>query len=211
MKKIIFLVAVFIFAVTTIQAQKFAYVDTQYILDNIPEFTEAQAQLDELSNQWQKEIETKFAEVDKMYKDYQAQSVLLPDDMKKKKEQEIVEKEKEAKNLQRVRFGKDGDLFKKRQELVKPIQEKIYNAIQELSANNNYAVVFDKGGSLTMMYANPKFDISDDVLDNLGANLNNRKGKGKSGSSTPAPKQSGTSGGYNTGSGSGTETREPKK
>ncbi len=211
MKKIIFLVAVFIFAVTTIQAQKFAYVDTQYILDNIPEFTEAQAQLDELSNQWQKEIETKFAEVDKMYKDYQAQSVLLPDDMKKKKEQEIVEKEKEAKNLQRVRFGKDGDLFKKRQELVKPIQEKIYNAIQELSANNNYAVVFDKGGSLTMMYANPKFDISDDVLDNLGANLNNRKGKGKSGSPAPAPKQSGTSGGYNTGSGSGTETREPKK
>ena len=211
MKKLIFLVAVFIFAVTTIQAQKFAYVDTQYILDNIPEFTEAQAQLDELSNQWQKEIETKFAEVDKMYKDYQAQSVLLPDDMKKKKEQEIVEKEKEAKNLQRVRFGKDGDLFKKRQELVKPIQEKIYNAIQELSANNNYAVVFDKGGSLTMMYANPKFDISDDVLDNLGANLNNRKGKGKSGSPAPAPKQTGTSGGYNTGSGTGTETREPKK
>ena len=211
MKKLIFLVAVFIFAVTTIQAQKFAYVDTQYILDNIPEFTEAQAQLDELSNQWQKEIETKFAEVDKMYKDYQAQSVLLPDDMKKKKEQEIVEKEKEAKNLQRVRFGKDGDLFKKRQELVKPIQEKIYNAIQELSANNNYAVVFDKGGSLIMMYANPKFDISDDVLDNLGANLNNRKGKGKSGSPAPAPKQTGTSGGYNTGSGTGTETREPKK
>jgi len=220
MKKLFFLITVFIVTATMVQAQKFAYVDTQYILDNIPEFTEAQAQLDDLSNQWQKEIETRFAEVDKMYKDYQTQAVLLPDDMKKKKEQEIVDKEKEAKNLQRTRFGKDGDLFKKRQELVKPIQEKIYNAIQELAANNNYAVVFDKGGSLTMMYANPKFDISDEVLDNLGANLNNRKGKGKSGTpSTSVPKQGGTSGGINSGTNSGTnsnpaggtESREPKK
>ena len=212
MKKTFVLVVVFFCTAMMIQAQKFAYVDTQYILDNIPEFTEAQAQLDELSVQWQKEIEAKFAEVDKMYKDYQTQSVLLPDDMKKKKEQEIVEKEKEAKNLQRSRFGKDGDLFKKRQELVKPIQEKIYNAIQELSTSNNYAIVFDKGGSLTMMYANPKYDISDDVLDNLGANLNNRKGKGKSGATpTSAPKPSGASDGKNSGTGGGTESREPKK
>jgi len=169
------------------QAQKFAYVDTQYILDNIPEFAEAQAQLDEISSEWQKEIEAKFAEVDKMYKDYQTQSVLLPEDMKKKKEQEIIDREKDAKSLQRTRFGKDGDLFKKRQELVKPIQEKVYNAIQEIANNNNYAVVFDKGGSLTMMYANPKYDISDEVLDDLGASLGGRKSKGKSsGSYSPA-------------------------
>ena len=218
MKKVVFLVAVFLIAALGIRAQKFAYVDTQYILDNIPEFAEAQSQLDEISNGWQKEIETKFAEVDKMYKDYQTQSVLLPDDMKKKKEQEIVEKEKDAKNLQRTRFGKDGDLFKKRQELVKPIQEKVYNAIQELATSNNYAVVFDKGGSLTMMYANPKFDISDDVLDNLGANMNNRKGKGKTGapsstsspSSSPAPRQ-GNSGSQQNPGGGGSETRDPKK
>jgi outer membrane protein len=127
-----------------------------------------------------------------MYKDYQTQAVLLPDDMKKKKEQEIVDKEKEVKNLQRNRFGKDGDLFKKRQELVKPIQEKIYNAIQEISTSNNYAVIFDKGGSLTMMYANPKYDISDEVLDNLGANLNNRKGKGKTVSPPPAGTKTGS-------------------
>jgi len=158
-------------------AQKFAFVDTQYILDNLPEFTEAQAQLDDLSAQWQKEIEAKFAEVDKMYKDYQAQSVLLPEDMKKKKELEIVDKEKEAKNLQKQKFGKDGDLFKKRQELVKPIQEKLYNAIQEIATTNNYSVIFDKGGSLTMLYANPKYDISDEVLDNLGASMSGRKGK----------------------------------
>ncbi|MCK9421440.1 MAG: OmpH family outer membrane protein [Bacteroidales bacterium] len=179
MKKIFLTAIVIVITITMVYAQKFAYVDTQYILDNIPEFTEAQAQLDEISSQWQKEIDAKFAEVDKMYKDYQAQSVLLPEDMKKKKEQEIVDKEKEAKNLQRTRFGKDGDLFKKRQELVKPIQEKIYNAIQEISTNNNYAIIFDKGGSLTMMYANPKYDISDEVLDNLGASLSGRKGKTK--------------------------------
>jgi len=204
MKRLIFTFIALMISAVMMQAQKFAYVDTQYILDNIPEFAEAQAQLDELSVQWQKEIEVKFAEVDKMYKDYQTQSVLLPDDLKKKKEQEIVDKEKDAKNLQRTRFGKDGDLFKKRQELVKPIQEKIYNAIQDLANSNNYAVVFDKGGSLTMMYANPKYDISDEVLDNLGANMGARKGKGKgTDGSTTSPKSGAAAG--------GTDTREPKK
>jgi len=192
MKKLIFSITVFFLMTVMVHAQKFAYVDTQYILDNIPEFAEAQAQLDEQSSQWQKEIEAKFAEVDKMYKDYQAQSILLPEDMKKKKEQEIVDQEKEAKNLQRQRFGKDGDLYKKRQELVKPIQEKVYNAIQEIATNSNYAIIFDKGGSLTMMYANPKYDISDDVLDKLGASLGGRKGK--------TNKQE---------SGGGTETKKP--
>jgi len=227
MKKAVLFIAVFFFATWMIQAQKFAYVDTQYILDNIPEFAEAQSQLDELSNQWQKEIEAKFAEVDKMYKDYQTQSVLLPDDMKKKKEQEIVDKEKEAKNLQRQRFGKDGDLFKKRQELVKPIQEKVYNAIQEISNSNNYAVVFDKGGNLTMMYANPKYDISDEVLDNLGASLGNRKGKTKPGAASSGaagksgvgdggvPQRQGMQGGDNapqkSDKGGGVDVREPKK
>ena len=208
MKKTVLVLTLIIFTAMIVHAQKFAYVDTQYILDNIPEFAEAQAQLDEISVIWQKEIETRFAEVDKMYKDYQTQAVLLPDDMKKKKEQEIVDKEKDAKNLQRTRFGKDGDLFKKRQELVKPIQERIYNAIQELATNNNYAVVFDKGGSLTMMYANPKYDISDEVLDNLGANLNNRKGKAKPGSTSPSePKPSGAK----EMPAGGTDSREPKK
>jgi outer membrane protein len=181
MKKLILTTFLCCFAVVMIHAQKFAYVDSQYILDNLPEFTEAQAQLDELSSQWQKEIEAKFADVDKMYKDYQTQSVLLPEDMKKKKEQEIVDKEKEAKGLQKQRFGVDGDLFKKRQELVKPIQEKVYNAIQDIATNNNYMVIFDKAGSLTMLYVNPKYDLSDEVLDNLGAAMSGRKGKGQSG------------------------------
>lgn len=214
MKKLVLTWMVVVFSLAFANAQKFAYVDTEYILDNIPEFTEAQAQLDEFSSEWQKEIESKFAEVDKMYKDYQAQSVLLPEDMKKTKEQEIVDKEKEAKNLQRTRFGKDGDLYKKRQELVKPIQEKIYNAIQEIATNNNYAIIFDKGGSLTMMYANPKYDISDEVLDNLGASLSGRKTKskatsgtgvsgGSSGTKPPATKSSGTKP-------AGTDTKPPR-
>jgi len=184
MKRIFFIITIFLSSYGIAVAQKFAYVDTQYILDNLPEFTEAQAQLDELSNQWQKEIEAKFAEVDKMYKDYQTQMVLLPDDMKKKKEQEIVDKEKEAKNLQKQRFGKDGDLFKKRQELVKPVQEKVYNAIQDLATTNNYVLVLDKSGALTILYANPKYDISDEVLDNLGAAQGTRKGKNQAGSTT---------------------------
>ena len=177
MRKIIISVLLVFVAVSMIRAQKFAYVDSQYILDNLPEFTEAQAQLDELATQWTTEIETKFTEVDKMRQDFQAQAVLLPEDMKKKKEQEILDKEKDAKNLQRQRFGKDGDLMKKRQELVKPIQEKVYNAIQEISTSSNYAVIFDKSGALTIMYANPKYDISDEVLDNLGAAQSGRKGK----------------------------------
>jgi outer membrane protein len=175
MKKLVLSVMVVMLAALMANAQKFAYVDSQYILDNIPEYAEAQAQIDELSQQWQKEIEAKFAEVDKMYQDYQAQSVLLPEDMKKKKEQEIVDKEREAKNLQKQRYGKDGDLFKKRQELIKPIQERIYNAIQEISVDGNYMIVFDKSGSVSIMYANPKYDISDEVLDNLGAATTNRK------------------------------------
>jgi outer membrane protein len=200
MKRVFALLVSLFLVAGLIHAQKFAFVDTQYILENIPEYAEAQSQLDELSSQWQKEIEAKFAEVDKMYKEYQAQSVLLPDYMKKKKEQEIVDKEKEAKNLQRQRFGKDGDLFKKRQELVKPIQEKVYNAIQEIATNNNYAIIFDKSGAMSMLYANPKYDVSDDVLDILGASLSGRKPRTTS-TGIPSGSKSGT----------GTEIKDDRK
>ncbi len=149
-------------------AQKYAYVDTDYILENIPEYNDAQSELNDLANQWQKEIEAKYAEIDQMYKSYQAEAVLLPEDMKKKREDEIVKKEQEAKELQNQRFGKDGDLFKKREELIKPLQEKIYNAVEEIATDGNYAIIFDKAGSLTMLYTNSKYDLSDEVLDKLG-------------------------------------------
>lgn len=168
MKKTLLITAIICTLGFGASAQKFAYVNTDYILANIPEYADAQTQLDELSIQWQKEIEVKFAEIDKMYKNFQNEAVLLPDDMKKKREDEILKKEKEAKDLQKKRFGKDGDLFKKRQELVKPIQDKVFNAIEDISSAENYAVVFDKASNATLIYTNPKFDISEQILDKLG-------------------------------------------
>lgn len=158
-------------------AQKFAYVDSEYILQNIPEYNDALAQIDEFSVQWQQELETRFAAIDKMYKDYQAESVLLPEEMKRKREDEIMKAEKAAKDLQKKWFGKDGDLFKKRQELVKPIQDKIFTAIEHISQAKNYAMVFDKAGSVTVMYADARYDISDDVLEEMGYSFNTRKNK----------------------------------
>jgi outer membrane protein len=160
-------------------AQKYAYVNTGYILDNIPEYADAQAQLDDLSVQWQKEIEAKFTEIDKLYKSFQNESVLLPDDMKKKREDDIIKKEKEAKDLQKKRFGNNGDLYKKRQELVKPIQEKVYSAIEEIAAAENYALIFDKTGTTTLIYTNPKYDISEQVLDKLGYTYKPQEGENK--------------------------------
>jgi len=167
MKKLILVIAA-VFLSLGAFAQKFAYVDTQYILDNIPEYKTAQGQLDKYSLQWQKEIEGKFDELDKLYKNFQADAILLTEEMRKKRETEILEKEKEAKELQKQRFGKDGDLFKKRQELVKPIQDKIYNALKDYAQAKNYAVIFDKASDLTILYANPKYDISDEILDAMG-------------------------------------------
>jgi outer membrane protein len=168
MKKIILTAVIICLFGFGSSAQKFAYVNTDYILDNIPEYADAQAQLDELSIQWQKEIEAKFAEIDKMYKNFQNEAVLLPEDMKKKREDDIIKKEKEAKDLQKKRFAKDGDLFKKRQELIKPIQEKVYNAIEDIATAENYAAIFDKANNATLIYTNPKFDISEQILDKLG-------------------------------------------
>jgi outer membrane protein len=149
-------------------AQKFAYVNSQYILDNIPEYKAAQQQLDQISAQWQKEIEAKYAEIDKLYKAYQAEHILLTEDMRRKREEEISNKEREAKDYQKQRFGYEGDLFKKRQELVKPIQDKVYNAIKKLAEEKGYAFIFDKSSDLIMLYASSKFDLSDDVLISLG-------------------------------------------
>jgi len=168
MKKIILFAAILLSMGFGTKAQKYAYVNTDYILDNIPEYADSQTQLDDLSVQWQKEIEVKFTEIDKLYKNFQNEAVLLPEDMKKKREDDIMKKEKEAKDLQKKRFGKDGDLFKKRQELVKPIQEKVYNAIEEIASAENYAVIFDKAGNANLIYTNPKYDISEQVLDKLG-------------------------------------------
>ncbi|HEX7412276.1 MAG TPA: OmpH family outer membrane protein [Bacteroidales bacterium] len=188
MKKIVLGIALMLASFSFASAQKYAYVDTDYILDNIPEYGDAKTTLDELSAKWQKEIEAKFSDIDKLYKSFQTESVLLPEDVKKKKEDDIVKKEKDVKDLQKQRFGKEGDLFKKRQELVKPIQEKIYNAIEQIATDEGYAVIFDKAGSLSMIYTNPKFDISEDILNKLGYTYNARPGKGEKGNDTGTKK-----------------------
>ena len=156
------------FLATTTQAQKFTYVDTDYILNKIPEFNQAQDKLDALSADWQKEIENKYADVDQMYRSYQQEQVLLTDEMKVKREEAIIKKEKSAKDLQQKYFGPEGELYIKRQELIKPIQDKIYDAIQQLAANNKYAIVFDSSSDLIMLYKNNNLDKSDKVLDLLG-------------------------------------------
>ncbi|MFM9053208.1 MAG: OmpH family outer membrane protein [Bacteroidota bacterium] len=153
---------------TSVYAQKYAYVNTEYILDNIPEYKAAQQQLDNLSIQWQKEIEDKYAIIDRLYKSYQAEQVLLTEEMKKRRQDEIAQREKDVKDLQKQRFGYDGDLFKKKQELVKPIQDKIYNAVKKMATEQSYAVIFDKSSDLIMLFANPKYDKSDAVLTAMG-------------------------------------------
>jgi len=196
MKKL-FLTLTILLAVFAVSfAQKYAFVDSDYILENIPEYQDALDILDEFSIQWQKEIEEKFAEVDGLYQDYQAEAVLLPEDMKRQRENEIIQREKEAKDLQKKRFGRDGDLFDKRMELISPIQEKVYNAIEAIAEAQNYGFVFDKAGSLTILYAKAKFDISDDVLDEVGTVMQTVRREDRTrtspGSSSPAPSGSNT-------------------
>ena len=171
------LVMVAFLMVSAVSAQKYAYIDSEYILSNVPEYQDAQNQMDELSEKWQKEIEAKFLEIDNLYKKYQADVVLLPADMKKKREDEIINMEKEVKQFQQDKFGQEGALFKKRQELIKPIQDKIYNALEELAKSKNYSFIFDRSNGASIMYADPKNDISDDVLDELGYSFNTRDKK----------------------------------
>ena len=168
MKNLILTITAVLVFVFGANAQKYAFIDSEYILDNIPAFTAAQEQLNQLSSQYQKELESMHAEIEQMYGDFQAESVLLSEDMKRKREDVIITKEKEYKQLQRKYFGPSGDLYKKRQGLVKPIQDDIFNAVQEIANDGSYAVIFDKSGGTTMFYTNPKYDLSDQVLQKLG-------------------------------------------
>ncbi len=168
MKKLLFLLAVVPLFSTTLMAQKFGYVDTKYILDHIPEYQSAQAEINKLSAQWQKDIETKYNTIEKLESAFQAEKILLTDDMRKKREEDIDKRKQEAKEMQKAKFGVDGELFKKREELVKPIQDKIFEAIKEVAEQMSLMVVFDKANHSNMLYTNPKHDISDKVLKKMG-------------------------------------------
>lgn len=166
--KTFFLAAIFSLSAFMATAQRYAIIDSKYILEKIPDYKEAQKKLDQFSQVWQQELDQKQAAMDKMYKDYDAEQVMLPDDLKKKREDELFNKEKELRDLQRKRFGFEGDLFKKRQELIKPIQDRVYNAIQKLAVEKQYDFILDKSEGITVIFADPKLDKSDDVLKNLG-------------------------------------------
>ena len=168
MKKISLIVFGLMLFGAAASAQKYAIIDTRYILDKMPDYTQAQKQLDGIAADWQKDIDAKQAGLDKMYKDYEAEQVMLSDELKKKREDQLFLKEKELRDLQRQRFGFEGDLFKKRQELIKPIQDKVYNAVQKISTQRGYDFVLDKSEGITIIFADPKLDKSEDVLKELG-------------------------------------------
>ncbi len=167
MKKIILLSCLLGFGVLGF-SQKYAIIDTRYILDRIPDYKAAQQQLDEIATNWQKDIDGRQTELDNMYKSYEAEQVMLSDELKKKREDQLFNKEKDLRDLQRKRFGFEGDLFKKRQELVKPIQDKVYNAVQKMAVQRGYDFVLDKSEGITIIFADPKLDKSEDVLKELG-------------------------------------------
>ena len=153
----------------SVQAQKFAYVDTEFILDNIPAYKQAQAKLDNFASGWQKEIDDKFKMIEDLYSKFQAEQFLLTEAMKLKRQEEIVTLEQEAQESQRLRFGYEGDLFKKREELIQPIQDKVFDAIEKLAKTRAYSFIFDKSsGGATMLYTDPKFDMSEMILKNMG-------------------------------------------
>ncbi|MEP7106558.1 MAG: OmpH family outer membrane protein [Ferruginibacter sp.] len=168
MKKILIVVSCLLLTVFISNAQRYAVIDSKYILEKLPEYKESQTKLDQFSNQWQQEIEKKQADLDRMYKDYDAEQVMLSDELKKKREDELYNREKEVRDLQKRRFGFEGDLFKKRQELIKPIQDKVYIAIQKLAIERSYDFILDKSEGITVIFADPKLDRSDEVLKFLG-------------------------------------------
>ncbi len=168
LKKILILI-VALAASSNMAAQRYAFIDTDYILEQIPAYKEAQAEIDAQAEKWQKQISARYDEIESMYTAYKAEQVLLTPDMKKVKEQEIIQKEKEAKDFQKQKFGVEGDLFKLRQELVKPIQESVFEAVQKMAEQKSYAVIFDKAAtSSAIIYASPKYDQSEEILQRLG-------------------------------------------
>lgn len=169
MKKLLF-VALMVFGITmNVKAQqRYAVIDTKYILERIPAYKEADAKLKLTGEQWQKEIDDLQVQLDKMYKNYESEQFMLTEALKKKREDELFEKEKQVRDLQKKRFGYEGDLFKERQRLIKPVQDKVYDAIQKIATSRSYDFVLDKSEGITIIFADPKLDKSDDVLKELG-------------------------------------------
>lgn len=168
MKKII-LTGLFILTLSiSAIAQKFAYIDSEYILKHVPEYASAQKRIDALSAQWQQEVDAKFAEVDRLFKAFQTEEVLLSNEARKKRQEEIIIKEKEAKDFQREKFGFEGELFQRRKTLLKTVQDKVAKAVEQVAQEGLFDIIFDKATDLIMLYSSPRLDKSNDVLNKLG-------------------------------------------
>ena len=171
MKRLIALSVIFLFiGCAAAIAQKFGYVDSEYIFKKIPAYKSAQDQLDKLSKKYQEEIDSKYKAVDDLFKNYQSEKVLLTEQMRQTRENEIVTREREVKELQKKYFSPDGAVPKKQEELMKPIQEKVFNAIKDLASDGGYATIFDVAGNSGIIYNNPRYDLSDKVLEKMGLN-----------------------------------------
>ncbi|MDR2853931.1 MAG: OmpH family outer membrane protein [Prevotellaceae bacterium] len=168
MKKTLLIISVLALTAMGVSAQKYAMVDMQYILKNVPSYESATEQLNLVSKKWQQEVDAKMQDVQTLYKNYQTELVFLSEEMKVQREEEIVNKEKAAQELKKQYFGVDGELFKKRESLMKPIQDEIYAAIQEVAKDKGFDMIFDKSSSMNIIYFSSKLDVSDDVLQKLG-------------------------------------------
>ena len=168
MKRIVFIFILILLFATPCLAQRFAFVDSEYILKHMPEYASAKRQIDALSAQWQKEVDGRYQEIDRLYKAYQADEVLLTADMKKRREAEIADKERTAKEFQTTKFGPGGELEQKSTALIKPIQDKIAKAVQAEAESENLDMIFDKNSEVLMLYANPRYDKSKEVIIRLG-------------------------------------------
>ena len=168
MKKTLLTLCAIVLCAMSASAQKYALIDMEYILKNIPAYEMANEQLNQVAKRWQKECEDLASEAETLYKNYQSEAVFLSEEQKTKKEEEIVGKEREAQELKRKYFGPEGELYKKRESLMAPIQDEIYTAVKEISDTKGYTVVIDRASAASIIYASPRIDISNEVLEKLG-------------------------------------------
>lgn len=167
-KKILFIAALFMMTASSVVAQKIASIDVNGILESMPEYKKAQAELDQSAAKWRQDIAKEYDKIKGMYNKYQAESVMMTDEMRKQKEDEILAQEKTVREMQKAKFGPEGALFEKRQELVAPIQEQVYTAIEEYATDKGYDYIFDSGGATGIIFANPRYDKTDEVKKKLG-------------------------------------------
>ena len=151
-----------------VMAQKLAYVNSTYIMEQIPEYQSAQDEIERVSQKWQKDLEERYQAIEKMYNDYTAEEVLLPEEVRQERQEEIFQAEREAKEYREQKFGYDGELFKLQESKVRPVQDRVFKAVETVAVRRRFDMVFDKSGEVTWLYTNATYDLTDDVLAELG-------------------------------------------